>query len=221
MPTLAYDTYLFDLDGTLIDSIELIMTSYRHTMAVHVGEVPSDDVWLEGLGTPLWTQFRKFTDDDAEIDRMVATYRTHNLAHHDAMVQQYEGVRELVDALTAEGVDMGIVTSKKRQGALRGLALMRLDEAFPVVIAADDVEHHKPDPEPVHLALERLGAPTDGTIFVGDSPHDIAAGRAAGVATAAALWGPFPRTWIEPHAPTHWVEHPLDLLTLKRPEQPA
>jgi pyrophosphatase PpaX len=221
MPSLAYETYLFDLDGTLIDSIELIMSSYRHTMAVHVGEVPSDDVWLEGLGTPLWTQFRKFTDDDAEIDRMVATYRTHNLAHHDGMVEEYEGVRTLVDTLSTADVGLAIVTSKKREGALRGLGLMGLRSAFPVVISADDVQRHKPHPEPVHLALERLGAAGTTALFVGDSPHDIAAGAAAGVATAAALWGPFPRAWIEPHDPTHWVDHPLDLLTLKRLTPPA
>src|SRR6266699_6845061 len=117
----ALSTFLFDLDGTLIDSIELILESYRHTLKAHRGIEPPDDVWMAGLGTPLWVQFRDWTTDPAEISAMVETYRTYNLAHHDAMVRPYDGVAAQVRALKQAGKRLGLVTSKLRNGALRGL----------------------------------------------------------------------------------------------------
>src|SRR5260370_18450950 len=105
-------TFLFDLDGTLIDSIELILRSYRHTMRQHRSEQPSADVWMQGLGTPLWVQFRQFTEDPAEIEAMVATYRAYNLAHHDELVRPYDGVVEAVPALRDRGKTLGLRPSK-------------------------------------------------------------------------------------------------------------
>jgi len=203
-------TVLFDLDGTLIDSIELILSSYRHTLTVHRGATPPDDVWLAGLGTPLWTQFRQFTEDAAEVDAMIATYREHNLAHHDAMVRPYPGVCDAVAELR-QRVRLGVVTSKLRAGALRGLKRVGMENWFDVVIGADDVERHKPDPEPVERALVSLGAAPGDAVFVGDAPHDLIAGRAAGVRTAAVLWGPFPRGTLEACAPDHWIREAADL----------
>jgi pyrophosphatase PpaX len=210
----ALTTFLFDLDGTLIDSIELILRSYRHTMRTHRGEEPADAHWMEGLGTPLWVQFRRFTDDPVEIDAMVATYRAYNLAHHDELVRPYEGVVEAVRALRRRGRPLGLVTSKMRSGAMRGLVRASLDDAFDVIVGADDVTHPKPHPEPVRLALERLGTPASDAVFVGDSRHDLVAGRAAGVKTAAALWGPFDRSHLEDLAPDYWLERPADLSLL-------
>lgn len=211
----SLDTYLFDLDGTLIDSIALIMSSYRHTMLTHRGTAPDDAVWLAGLGTPLWEQFRRFTDDPREVDAMVVTYREHNLTHHDAMVRPYPGVREALATLADRGVRLGVVTSKTRAGTERGLARCRLDALFEVLVCADDVGRHKPHPEPVLTALRQLAAAPDGTVFIGDSPHDLAAGRAAGVRTAAALWGPFPRGDLEPHQPDHWLADPGAIVRLE------
>ncbi len=215
-PMSPYDTYLFDLDGTLIDSIELILASYRHTLRVHRGSVPPDDVWLKGLGTPLVIQFREFSEDDAEIASMVETYREHNLAHHDEMVREYPGVRDVVTTLQSRGTQLGIVTSKKRTGSLKGLETCGFDDTFRTLVTADDVDRYKPNPDPVLRALELLDADPDLTVFIGDSPHDVNAGRAAGVATAAVTWGPFPRAWLEPTKPDHWVDEPRQLLDLER-----
>jgi pyrophosphatase PpaX len=210
----ALATFLFDLDGTLIDSIELILRSYRHTMHTHRGHAPPDDVWMTGLGTPLWVQFRHFTDNPAEIEAMVATYRAYNLAHHDEMVRPYAGVVEAVRALRRRGKTLGLVTSKLRSGALRGLRVAALEDAFAVVVGSDEVTHPKPHPEPVLTALDRLGAPAAGAVFIGDSRHDIECGRAAGVATAAVLWGPFDRSHLADLAPDYWLETPQDLTLL-------
>jgi pyrophosphatase PpaX len=209
-----FSTLLFDLDGTLIDSIDLILRSYRHTMRIHRREEPSDDVWMEGLGTPLWVQFRRWTSDEAEIRAMVDTYRDYNLAHHDELVRPYDGVVEQVLRLDAAGKTLGLVTSKMRGGALKGLRLAGLETAFDVVVGADEVTNPKPHAEPVLLALERLGRRPAEAVFIGDSRHDIESGRAAGVKTAAVLWGPFDRDHLEDLDPDYWLERPSDLTTL-------
>ena len=205
------DICLFDLDGTLIDSTELILESYRHTLRKHHGTVPPDEVWLAGLGTPLRAQFRVATDDLAEIERMVETYREFNFAHHDNMVRPFPGIPAAVSALKAGGMTLGVVTSKARTGLHRGLSVCGLEHLFDVLISVDDVTRYKPDPEPVLKALESLNSDARQAVFVGDSPHDMAAGRAAGVLTAAALWGPFNRGHLEAHSPDYWLDSPVEI----------
>jgi len=212
-------TFLFDLDGTLIDSIDLILRSYRHTMQVHRANapLPPDDIWMKGLGTPLWVQFRNWTEDEAEIEAMVATYRTYNLTHHDALVKPYEGVVAEVLKLQKKGKRLGLVTSKLKDGAMKGLRLAGLDQAFEIVIGAGDVTHPKPHPEPVLAALDLLGTPAAEAVFIGDSRHDMECGRAAGVQTAAVLWGPFDRAHLADLTPDYWLEKPDDLRQLYAP----
>ena len=210
----TFTTYLFDLDGTLIDSVELIRRTFRHTLEAHRGTHPGEEEWLKGLGQPLWDQFRVYTEDQDEIAAMIATYREYNGAHHDALVQRYPGMYEAVQSLKTQGKRLGVVTSKMREGTMHGLSWCGLAGLFDTVVAADDVDRHKPDPTPVLKALQLLGAEATGTVFIGDSPHDLAAGRAAGVKTAAALWGPFPRGWLEPHQPDYWLEAPAQVMEL-------
>ena len=200
-----------------IDSIDLILQSYRHTLWSHRGTVVPDEVWLEGLGTPLRNQLRAATDDPEEIERMVVTYRDYNFAHHDEMVSPFPGMHDAISALKESGVALGVVTSKARVGLERGLKVTGLDGVFDGLVSIDDVEHHKPHPEPVLKALEILGSSPDGTLFVGDSPHDMAAGRSAGVRTAAALWGPFTRATLEPHSPDYWLTDPSEIAALIAP----
>jgi len=210
-------TVLFDLDGTIIDSIDLILRSYRHTLRAHRGLEPPDEVWMKGLGTPLWVQFRDWTDDPAEIEAMVATYRAYNLEHHDALVRPYDGVVQAVRDLKARGKTLGLVTSKMKSGAERGLRVAGLEQVFDTIVGSDEVEHPKPHPEPVLKALQRLGAPPGDAVFVGDSRHDIECGRAAGVKTAAVLWGPFDRSHLADLAPDYWLEDPADLAQFTDP----
>jgi pyrophosphatase PpaX len=207
-------TFLFDLDGTLIDSIELILRTYRHTLRTHRGIEPPDELWMEGLGTPISVQFRRWTEDPAEIAAMAKTYHEYNLAHHDALVRPYEGIVSVVERLKEGGKRLGLVTSKMRSGAVRGLAVAGLGDAFETIVGADEVEHPKPHPEPVLKALERLGARPGEAVFIGDSRHDIECGRAAGVRTAAALWGPFDRCHLEDLRPDYWLDTPEDVSAL-------
>lgn len=207
-------TALFDLDGTLIDSIELIRRSYEHTLRVHFDRAMSPEDWLSGLGRPLRWQFAQFTRDEREIDALVATYRAYNHAHHDAMVAAFPGAVEAVRSLKARGVALAIVTSKLNAGARRGLACAGFGDLFDVIVGADDVLVHKPDPAPVVAALARLGRAPETAVMVGDSPHDLASGRAAGTRTAAVAWGPFARAELELARPDHWLEDPAEIAGL-------
>ncbi|HEY7699759.1 MAG TPA: HAD-IA family hydrolase [Vicinamibacteria bacterium] len=210
----GFRTYLFDLDGTLIDSIDLILRAYRHTAERHLSTSPPDSVWRQGLGTPLRQQLSAVTEDPELVEAMVATYREYHFAHHDSSIKAYPQVVEVVRALAGRGVRLGVVTSKLRMGAERGLVATGLMEFFHAVISADEVTRHKPHPEPVHAALVRLGAEAREAVFIGDSPHDIAAGRDAGVATAGVLWGPFPREELTLASADFLLERPSEILFL-------
>lgn len=209
---------LLDLDGTLIDSSELILASYRHTMREHLGEAPPDSEWLEGMGKTLRVQLRRFASSEEEADAMVETYREHNRRVHDRLVRTFEGVSDILAGLHRRGAPMGIVTSKARRGVEMGMEACGLDpDWFGTVVTADDVERPKPHPEPVLLALRSMEGLTGdrpdpaATTFVGDSIHDLRAGRAAGVRTAAALWGPYGREELAPGEPDLWLESVREL----------
>src|SRR5919107_2175434 len=207
-------TVLFDLDGTLIDSLRLILDSYHHTLAQHGFPARTDTDWLKGVGTPLRVQLAEWQDDPGTLEAMIATYREYNLEHHDRMVTVYPGVLDAVREIKAAGLQTGLVTSKNRHGALRGLTLVGLEALMDVMVCADEVSNPKPHPEPVEKAVALLGADPARTVYVGDSIHDMHSGRAAGVKTAAALWGPFGRSHLESAKPDFWLETPADLVQL-------
>jgi pyrophosphatase PpaX len=212
MPVLT--TALFDLDGTLIDSIRLILDSYHHTLSRHNLPARTDEEWLRGVGTPLQAQFAAWGESPELLEAMIATYRAFNLEHHDRMVTIYPGVLEALREIRAGGIQTGLVTSKNRHGALRGLKLVGLETLMDVLVCADEVANPKPHPEPVELAVNLLGANPEATVYVGDSIHDMISGRAAGVRTAAALWGPFKRPHLESARPDYWLETPGELIGL-------
>ena len=205
---------LFDLDGTLIDSIELILNSARHAFIGREGPVPSDAEWLTGVGIPLATMFRRYARDEADIDALIAKYREYQLAHHDRLVRCYDDVVVTVGELRRAGHPLGIVTSKTGWLARRGLEHVGLARHFDVIVGCDSCDRHKPDPAPVHFALDALQYGPDEAVFVGDSVHDMHAGNAAGVTTIAALWGPFTREDLMASNPTFYLERIRDLPTL-------
>ena len=205
---------LYDFDGTLADSTELIMRCYRHTMTTHLGECPPDEEWLSGFGTPLSDQIARFARTPAENEAMLDTYRAHQDALFDTELRPFPGAEEVLAELERRGVPMAIVTSRMRRATLRGLDVCGLSRHFDVIITPEDVTHAKPDAEPVLAALARLGIPPREALFVGDSPHDIAAGRAAGTRTAGVLWGPFPRRALEDAGPDFLLTRQDEVLGL-------
>lgn len=205
---------LFDLDGTLADTVELILRSFRHTMRRHLGEAPADARFLEGIGTPLPVQIAAFARSDEERDRMLATYVAYQRESHDRMVRPFPGAGAVVAELRRRGVAVGVVTSKARGIARRTMEVCELYDRFDFVVCGDEVERGKPDPEPVIRAMRALGTydEPERVVFVGDSPHDLRAGRAAGTRTAAVGWGPIARNVLEAEAPDFFLERLDDVL---------
>jgi pyrophosphatase PpaX len=202
---------LFDLDGTLIDSIELIMTSMRHAFSRCGGPAPTDAEWLSGVGTPLRTMFRRYAADEDKIDALIGAYREHQMVHHDRLVRCYDAVVDTVTDLHRRGHPLAVVTSKSDWLAKRGLEHVGIAHLFATIVGCDSCARHKPHPEPVLAALDRLQYRPDEAVFVGDSVHDIEAGNAAGVITIAALWGPFSRDELLPARPARLIERIADL----------
>ena len=202
---------LFDLDGTLIDSVPLILSSMKHAFEGHPN-APGVSEWVALIGTPLDAMIRRWAGDEADVERVKERYKQHQWANHDAMVRAFPGVPEMLDALGARGARMAVVTSKLEPSARRSLDFLGLADHFECVVGLEATERHKPDPAPVRYAIERLGARADEGAFVGDSPHDVIAGNAAGVATVAALWGPFSREELARAGPRGWAERPGDVM---------
>lgn len=209
------EAVLFDLDGTLADTVGLILLSYRHTMERHLGAAPPDEAWIAGMGRPLRDQLAEFASTPDQAKSMLETYVSFQRTVHDEMVQPYPGVVELVETLTREGRPIALVTSKRREMARRTLRCCGLEQHFGVVIGGDDVERGKPHPAAVFAALEAMAlVPSRQVLFVGDSPYDVQAGNAAGVTTVAALWGPFEREVVMNASPHHVVDTPAAIATL-------
>ncbi|WP_242393881.1 HAD family hydrolase [Anaeromyxobacter oryzisoli] len=188
MPAPRPIAVLFDLDGTLVDTVPFILAAVRHAFDGY-GSCPSDAQWIAGIGTPLRTQLAGFARRAEDVDVLFRRYRAYWLAEHDRMTRCFPGALELVAGLAARGHPLGVVTAKVEEGAWRTLRHTGLDRYMGAVIGADSCPRAKPDPEPVRLALARLGRAPEEALMIGDSPHDLVAGRRAGVRTVAALWG--------------------------------
>ena len=169
------------------------------------GPKPSRAEWLEGLGIPLRTQLAAHARTPEQLEWMIARYRIFQGEHHDRMTLLYPGVAEVLAQLRSAGHPMAIVTSKFHAGGVKALTHVACIDYFDVVVGGDSAEFAKPHPEPVLFALRKLGVGPENALMIGDSPHDIAAGNAAGVKTAAVLWGPFSREQLVPANPTYWL----------------
>ena len=182
---------LFDNDGTLVDTHDLILASMRHSTRAVLGRVIPDEVLMRKVGQPLVVQMGDFTPDEEQQAEILRVYREHNHAHHDEAVRAFSGAQEALAELTTRGLELGVVTSKMHALAWRGLEITGLAPYLDCCIGADDCEHYKPEPEPVLRGLEALGLTAADCWYVGDSPFDIQAGNAAGCPTAAVTWGMF------------------------------
>ncbi|MDZ4179912.1 MAG: HAD-IA family hydrolase [Coriobacteriia bacterium] len=200
---------LFDLDGTLIDSIPLILASFRYATETVLGQALPDEMLIHNIGVPLVRQMNEFAPEHAE--ELLRVYRAHNDVHHDAGVLQYPGTERALEGLREAGYPMGVVTSKSGGGARRGLELFGLDRFFPVLVSCDDTDRHKPDPEPLRHAAGLLGIPIEECAYVGDSEHDMAAAVAAGAVGIAALWGPFPAERVLAPGPEYALDSIIQL----------
>lgn len=181
------EVVLFDLDGTLINTLDLIRESMRHATATVLGASLPDEVLMRNVGVPLAAQMREFSPEHA--DELLSVYREHNDRVHDLLVKEYPGVEEGLEALIAAGLRLAVVTSKLHHVAQRGLDRFSLGRFFELLVGSDDVKIHKPDPFPLLHAARVMGVDPSRCAYVGDSPHDMTAARAAGMVAVAATWG--------------------------------
>lgn len=185
---MRYPIVLFDLDGTLIDSGPIIMASMRHASVTVLGREPDEERVRAAIGGPgLIAQMRELDPD--RVDELVESYRAHNEPLH-ATLEAFDGVLELLPRLRERGHRLCIVTAKRvRTVELAFDRFPILRETTEVLVGAEDTERHKPDPDPLLEALARMGAQPQDAAYVGDSPFDIRAGKAAGTLAVAVGWG--------------------------------
>jgi pyrophosphatase PpaX len=212
---------LFDFDGTLVDTTELIYQSMRHATGEVLGREFPREILLANVGQPLPRQMEIIDAERAEA--LLESYRLHNQEHHDALIGEFPGIEDSLGRLRAAGVLLAVVTSKRRFSV--EMALERfpgLGEVVDRFVTMEDTTEHKPDPEPLLKGLEFLGdVPPREAAYVGDSPFDVAAAKAAGVTSVAVSWGAFSEDTLREAEPDHHVrdiDSAVDLLLRLRDE---
>jgi pyrophosphatase PpaX len=188
-PSGVYEAVVFDLDGTIVDSVELIIVSFQHAIREVLGREVSRDEAVAWVGRPLREQMELFSLEHAED--LVEAYREFNHREHDRMLRLYEGVQRLLEDLREAGVKIGLVTSKSRHTTQMAFDLTGIGGHFDASVCADEAPGNKPSPAPILACLEQLGVEAGAAAYVGDSPADIQAARAAGVTAIAVTWGVF------------------------------
>ena len=185
---MRFETVLFDLDGTLVDSAAMILASFRHAARTVLRRDVADADLLATVGGGSHLRAQMLGLDADRSDQLMRVYREHNEPLH-AELQPCAGVLAVLDRLRGEGRRLGIVTAKHHRTVRLAFDVLPLEPFFDLVVAAEDTERHKPDPAPLLHALERLAASPAEAAYVGDAPFDMAAGKAAGVFAVAVSWG--------------------------------
>ncbi len=197
---------LFDFDGTLVDTTEMIYQSMRHATTSVLGR---DDFTREQLlanvGQPLPRQMQLMDAERAEL--LLEAYRAHHEENHDALIAEFPGIAEALQRLRAAGVKVAVVTSKRRRSVEMALkALPSLDLVVDRFVTLEDTTEHKPHPEPLLKGLELVGnVPKDEAVYVGDSPFDVQAAKAAGLRSVAVSWGAFSEDTLRQADPDYLV----------------
>ncbi|HKX19803.1 MAG TPA: HAD-IA family hydrolase [bacterium] len=211
-PARPYRAVLFDLDGTLLDSADLIVTSFVDTCRTLLGRTLDREETLRTWSWPVRAKFHAIAPDRA--DELTREYLRRYMEMHNERARLFPGVPAVLDALSARGYLLGIVTSKRRATAGAAVRAFGLDRWCRAMVVDEDVARHKPDPEPVVLGARLLGVAAPDALMVGDSVEDMTAARGAGAGTAAALWGTMRLDDLLGTEPDHRLETPEALLTI-------
>jgi pyrophosphatase PpaX len=183
----SFPVVLFDLDGTVVDSGAIILASMRHATREVLGREYGDRELMQAVGGPgLEAQMAALAPD--RVDELVRVYRAHNEPLHDEL-EACEGMEDVIVRLHEDGVRLGVVTAKRRSTVDLAFARLQVGHLFETVVGGDETERHKPDPEPLLLAAKRLGVSPQDCAYVGDSPFDIRAAKAAHMYSVAVTWG--------------------------------
>ncbi len=209
-------TLLFDFDGTLLDTNELIIQTFEHVLNKHYPEQYKREDILPFLGPPLDETFSLI--DPKRTEQLIGEYREWNVANHDALSKEFDGVSKALRQLKEEGYKIAIVSTKKNHMVHKGIRLLEVGDIFDTVIGFDDVLKVKPDPEPILLALERLNVDREEALMIGDNYHDIVGGQNAGVKTAGVAWTIKGEDFLEKYNPDYMLQHISDLHAILKEE---
>ncbi|MFK8795614.1 pyrophosphatase PpaX [Planococcus plakortidis] len=205
---------LFDFDGTLLDTNELIIQTFLSVLGEHFpGEYGREDV-LHFIGPSLEQTFMEIAP--GRVNELSDQYRRLNRTLHDELVSEYDGVAETLRTLKSRGLKMAIVSTKREETILHGLKLMGVHDVFDVLVALDHVQNPKPHPEPLELALRLLEADQQEALMIGDNSHDIEGGKNAGVRTAGVAWTAKGEEFLASFEPDFMLQHISDLLELTK-----
>ncbi|PEJ58303.1 pyrophosphatase PpaX [Bacillus sp. AFS002410] len=206
------NTILFDLDGTLINTNELIIASFLHTLNKYYPDQYKREHVIPFMGPTLTESFS--TVDEGRVDELISEYRRFNMEMHDEFVEEYETVYETIETLHRLGYKIGIVTTKARNVVEMGLSFGRLKQFFDIVVTIDDVQNAKPHPEPIQLALKKLNSIPEESLMVGDNYHDIEGGKNAGTETAGVAWSLKGKEFLATYKPDFMLEKMSDILSI-------
>lgn len=206
----------FDLDGTLINTNELILRSFEYTIKTHLNiDYDRKDI-VKFFGEPLRTSLERLKEGN--VDAMLQTYLTYNESNHDPLVSLFPGVLEGLKLFKALGYKLAIVTSKRRIMAERGLRLLEIIDLFDVIVTPENTSLHKPYKDPCVYALKALGLSCNEAMMVGDSPFDIMCGKAAGLKTCAVNYTLIPKEELEKAGCDYFVDSIKDIIDLSLEE---
>lgn len=206
------DVLLYDLDGTIVDSNELILSCFAKTYRDHFPHRSfSKQALIEMMGPPLLETFERFESDPAVLEDMIQTYLAHYRNDEPAMISIYPGMIEALRYFHDQGVRQYVVTTKFHRSADPSLRHFGLLDWFDGIIALEDVKKPKPDPEGIRMALSKQ--PWKRAFMVGDNPSDIQAGKNAGIATIGVTYS-YKLSELQAASPDHWIEDGFDLIRL-------
>lgn len=181
---------LFDLDGTLVNTTELIIKSFEYTLKNNLDIEPSRYEITQYFGLPLRESLEKFipTGVSQDVDELVEYYRDYNGKYHDELIKPYPFIEETLQSLQQQDIKIAVVTSKKQPMAKRGLKCFNLDQYVEGIIGHDECIEHKPSAEPMLRGAEILKLRPEECLCVGDSPFDLQSGHGAGCRSVAVAW---------------------------------
>lgn len=199
------NTILFDLDGTLVDSNELILESFRQTLNHYCNRSEFTRVELiEMMGPPLYDTFKQYTSDESKIQEMIQYYRNTYIRLEFDYVKPYPYTIEMLSHFKSLGYNLAIVTTKFLVSALPSIQTFHIEDYIDTIISLDDVTYHKPHPEPIYKALSAFNN-VEGAIMVGDAPSDLLSGQNAGIYSCGIEWSLKSDKLKEVH-PTYWIK---------------
>ncbi|TKB27110.1 HAD family hydrolase [Desulfopila sp. IMCC35006] len=207
-----YDSYLFDADGTLFDTVELICTCFQYVAEKYAGKTMDRRDIIHGIGLPLKSQLITHLGPELDHEHILDDYLQYQLSIMQDSIRLFPHVIETLALLKSAGKKLAIVTSRRRFSLEKILQSTDTAGYFDVLVTPEDTARHKPDAEPALKAMSLLGAEKTSSVFIGDALYDICSGASAGIDTIFVNWSHAARSSL-PVAPT-WAINSLQELTL-------